>query len=380
MRLALTTETFLPKIDGIVNTLCHLLGHLKQRGVESLLFAPDGGPNRYAATRVVGLPARALPFYPEQQLAAPWADLGPALEAFRPDLVHVLNPFALGVAGVRHARRLGIPLVASYHTDIPGYLQRWGYGFLQRPAWAYLRRLHNRAALNLCPSEQTRRQLDAHGIRRTALWTRGVDTDAFHPGHCSRAMRHRLSGGRPEAPLLLYVGRLAPEKQLDILHATLQTLPGARLALVGDGPARPRLERRFAGLPAAFVGYLHGPELAQAYASADLFVFPSTSETFGNVLLEAMASGLPAVAAAAGGPLEIVHHGRNGLLAAPGDPGAFAARVAAALNDPVARARLAEQARADAEGRSWDAVLDDLLAAYARAAGLKAPGPVALAT
>ena len=167
MSIALTTETFLPKIDGIVNTLCYLLEHLQRRGWETLLFAPSGSVNRFADTRVVPLPACPFPLYPEQKVAWPFADTGPYLKAFRPDLVHLLNPFTVGVAGLRHARRLGLSIVASYHTHIPGFLARWGYCPLCQPAWIYLRWLHNQAALNLAPSSAT-----CQG--RQESWTTGL--------------------------------------------------------------------------------------------------------------------------------------------------------------------------------------------------------------
>ena len=369
MRIALTTETFLPKIDGIVNTLCYLLEHLQRRGWETLLFAPSGCVDHFANTRVVPLPARPFPLYPEQKVAWPFADISHHLKAFRPDLVHLLNPFAVGVAGLRHARRLGLPIVASYHTDIPGFLTRWGYRSLCPLAWAYLRWLHNQAALNLAPSSITCRELEEQGIRRVRMWSRGVDTQRFHPCHRDLQMRMRLSGGQPEKNLLLYAGRLAPEKQVETLLPVLQSRPDLCLALVGDGPARDKLKSLFAGTSTVFTGYLRGPELSQAYASADCFVFPSTTDTFGNVVLEAMASGLPVVAAAAGGPLDQIENGSNGLLFKPHDSADLGKQIDWLFDRPDRVRDMGKAGRRHAESRSWSVVFDRLLDDYVAVAG-----------
>lgn len=369
MRIALTTETFLPKIDGIVNTLCYLLEHLQRRGWETLLFAPSGSVDLFADTRVVPLPARPFPLYPEQKVAWPFADISPHLKAFRPDLVHLLNPFTVGVAGLRHARRLGLPIVASYHTDIPGFLTCWGYRHLCPLAWAYLRWLHNQAALNLAPSLITCRELEEQDIRRVRMWSRGVDTQRFHPRHRDPQMRIRLSGGQPEKNLLLYAGRLAPEKQVETLLPVLQSRPHFRLALVGDGPARDKLESLFAGTGTVLTGYLRGTELSQAYASADCFVFPSSTDTFGNVVLEAMASGLPVVAAAAGGPLDQIENGSNGLLFKPHDSADLGKQIDWLFDRPERVRDMGKVGRRHAESRSWSSVLDRLLDDYAAVAG-----------
>jgi len=365
MRIALFTETFLPKIDGVVNTLCYLLGHLEKRGHQTLLFAPEGSEASYGSTPVVTLKGFRFPLYPEIRLVPPWAQVGEALHHFQPDLVHLLNPLALGVAGLRQARRLGLPTVASYHTDLPGYAQLYGFKSLDRVAWSYLRWVHSQAHLNLCPSYATLHQLQARNFPGLKIWSRGVDTERFRPGHYNEVTRSRLSGGHPRQPLLLCVSRLATEKRLDWLLPLMRALPGVRLALVGDGPEKAALQRRFAGLPVVFTGYLHGEELARAYASADVFVFPSASETFGNVVLEAQASGLPVVAANAGGPAELVQDGWNGFLFAPQDQETMIADVRRLAGDRRLAHRLGRAARVQAETRSWTAVLDGLLRDYA---------------
>ena len=365
MRIALFTETFLPKIDGVVNTLCCLLDHLEQRGHQALLFAPEGSESSYGTTPVVALKGFRFPLYPEIRLVPPWAQVGEALHNFQPDLVHLLNPLALGVAGLRQARRLGLPRVASYHTDLPGYARLYGFKSLDRVAWSYLRWVHSQAHLNLCPSQVTLRELQAHHFPELKIWSRGVDTERFRPGFYSEEMRARLSGGHPRLPLLLCVSRLATEKRLDWLLPLVRALPGVRLAIVGDGPERASLQRRFAGSPVVFTGYLRGGDLAQAYASADIFVFPSASETFGNAVLEAQASGLPVVAAAAGGPVELVQDGGNGFLFAPEDQAAMIADVRRLAGDRRLAHCLGRAGRSQAETRAWTTVLDGLLDDYA---------------
>jgi glycosyltransferase involved in cell wall biosynthesis len=365
MRIAIFTETFLPKWDGIANTLCYLLEHLAQREHASLMFAPQGAPARYAETPIVGLPSFAFPFYPDLKLVPPVVDVMAQLKAFQPDLVHLVNLASLGVVGMRHARELDIPVVASYHTDIPGYTEYYGLKALRSPIWAYFRWLHNQADLNLCPSQYTRAQLEAHGFERVAVWGRGVDTERFHPRHRSAAWRRRLSDGRPDAPLLLYVGRLAIEKRVDWLRPLLDVLPHVRLAIVGDGPLHADLEQRFAGTPTVFTGYLTGEDLAQAYASADLFVFPSPTETFGNVVLEAMASGLPVIAARAGGPVDHVKSGENGYLFDADNLADLVALVWHYGDNRAHLRQLGKMARAYAETQSWAHILDGLLETYA---------------
>ncbi|MFA6108616.1 MAG: glycosyltransferase family 1 protein [Candidatus Latescibacterota bacterium] len=364
MRVVLFTETFLPKVDGVVRTLCHLLEHLARKGHESLLLAPAPAPDRYADTRVEAVRAYPFPLYRELRLAPPWTRIAGLVEGFEPDLVHLLNPISLGVAGLRWTRRRGLPLVASYHTDLPGYVRRYGFGGLTGATWALLRHLHNQADLNLVPSRAVHRELAGHGFERLAIWAHGVDAERFHPRFRDPELRRQWTLGVPEAPVLLYVGRLAAEKRLDLLLPVVQTFRQIRLVLVGDGPERSRLQRLFAGTPTTFTGFLQGEELARAYATADLFVFPSDTETFGNVVVEAMASGLPVVAAAAGGPLELVEDGRTGRLVPPGDPAALVRAVGELLRDPERAGELGRTGRTRAECLSWEEVLDTVIHGY----------------
>ncbi len=360
MRIALFTETFLPKVDGIVTRLRHTVEHLQRNGDQVLIVSPDGGLTEYKGARIYGVSGFPLPLYPELKLALPRPSIGVALEEFRPDLIHVVNPAVLGLAGLYYAKVMQIPLVASYHTHLPQYLQHYGLGMLEGVMWELIKASHNQAQLNLCTSTAMVEELREHGIERLDLWQRGVDTETFHPGLASLEMRSHLSQGHPESPLLLYVGRLGAEKEIDRIKPVLEAIPDARLALVGDGPHRSALEKHFAGTPTHFVGYLTGTELGSAFASADAFIFPSRTETLGLVLLEAMAAGCPVVAARSGGIPDIVTDGVNGYLFDPADEeGAIAATVRL-LKQQAERECLRQNARAEAERWGWAAATRQL--------------------
>ncbi len=268
--------------------------------------------------KVVGVPAMPLPLYPELKLGLPGPGVSDELENFKPDLIHVVNPAVLGLGGIWLAKTNNIPLVASYHTHLPKYLEHYGMGMLEPLLWELLKAAHNQAILNLCTSTAMVQELSEKGIQNTALWQRGVDTDIFKPELRDKNMRARLLGNySDEGSLLIYVGRLSAEKQIERIKPVLEALPNTRLALVGDGPYRQQLEKIFHGTSTTFVGYLSGNELASAYASGDAFLFPSSTETLGLVLLEAMAAGCPVVCANKGGIQDIISDGENGFLYNP---------------------------------------------------------------
>ncbi|MEH1945049.1 MAG: glycosyltransferase family 1 protein [Nostoc sp.] len=354
MRIALFTETFLPKVDGIVTRLRHTVDHLQRSGNQVLVIAPDGGITEHKGAKVYGVTGFPLPLYPELKMALPRPAIGYVLEKFKPDIIHVVNPAVLGLSGIFYSKILKIPLVASYHTHLPQYLQHYGLGMLEGFLWELLKGAHNQAALNLCTSTAMVEELTAHGIERVDLWQRGVDTELFHPDLVSVEMRSRLSKNHPESPLLLYVGRLSAEKEIERIKPILEAIPEARLALVGDGPHRQALEKHFAGTNTYFVGYLMGQELGSAFASADAFIFPSRTETLGLVLLEAMAAGCPVVAARSGGIPDIVTDGVNGYLFEPTADvqGAIAATVRL-LEQKQQRDIIRQNARQEAESWGW---------------------------
>ncbi|MEQ8995914.1 MAG: glycosyltransferase family 1 protein [Coleofasciculus sp. B1-GNL1-01] len=364
MRIALFTETFLPKVDGIVTRLRHTVDHLQRNGDQVLVICPDGGLTEHKGAKIYGVSAFPLPLYPELKLALPRPAIGMALAEFKPDVIHVVNPAVLGLGGLYYAKAMQIPLIASYHTHLPQYLQHYGLGMLEPVMWELIKANHNQAQLNLCTSTAMVEELRGRGIQHLDLWQRGVDTETFRPSLASEDMRSHLSQGHPESPLLLYVGRLSAEKEIDRIKPVLESIPGARLALVGDGPHRSALEKHFAGTPTHFVGYLTGEALGSAFASADAFIFPSRTETLGLVLLEAMAAGCPVVAARSGGIPDIVTDGVNGYLFDPRDEQGAIAATQRLFQEQTERETLRQNARAEAERWSWSAATRQLQQYY----------------
>lgn len=366
MRIVMVTETFLPKIDGIVTMICSTVECLRAAGDEILLFAPAGGPEELYGARVIGLPSSPFPFYPELRVAAPRAAMRRYIQEFQPDVLHLFEPSLLGIGGIYYAQVLHIPLVISYHTNLPAYLRYYKLGFLQSATWKLMRVRHGRADLNLCTSTPMMEELAEHSIDRLALWERAVDADRFHPSRRLAEMRFTLSQGEPEKPLLLFVGRLCAEKNIGHLRAVLEAIPGLRLAIVGDGPMRHELERQFRDTPTYFAGYLRGEALAAAFASSDLFVMPSETETLGLVLLEAMASGCPVVACRAGGIPDAVEDGVTGFLYEPGERD-LVATVRRVLADAAEQATVRANARAEVERHGWRGATELLRRQYQQA-------------
>jgi glycosyltransferase involved in cell wall biosynthesis len=364
MRIAIATEVHAPKIDGISNRLTHTIRALCGLGHEVLTIAPGPAEPVCEGERLLSVPGVRFPLYPDVVVGAPDPRIVGALARFRPHVLHAVGPVAVGVYGLLAARALAIPTVASYHTALPEYARRYGYPELEAPARRLLRAAHALAELNLVPSRSTRDDLVAHGFRITGLWRGGVDPEHFHPRKRSLAMRERLAGGRFDRPLLLYVGRLAAEKNLASLAPVLAELPGVQLAFVGDGPERARLERAYQGLPVKFVGFLSGEELAAAYASGDVFVMPSTTETLGFVALEAMASGLPVVAADAGGVRDLVRHEETGFLYDPAESKGALEPIRRLLGSRTLAGSFARSGRAEAERCSWRGETRALVASY----------------
>lgn len=354
MRIAIFTETFLPKVDGIVTRLKHTVEYLQSFGNEVCVFCPEGGLTEYKGAKVQGVSGFPLPLYPELKLALPRPSMREAIEAFNPDLIHVVNPAVLGLGGIYYSKSLDIPLVASYHTHLPKYLEHYNLGMLEGVLWELLKAMHNQAAINLCTSTAMQQELTEHAIERVEVWQRGVDTELFRPELRSEEMRSRLTQGHPDSPILIYIGRLSAEKEIDRIKPVLESIPDARLALVGDGPYREELEQHFEGTATNFVGYLAGEELGAAYASADAFIFPSRTETLGLVLLEAMAAGCPVIAANAGGIPDIVTNGVNGFMFDPTDEQGAITATRKLLGMKAERELLRQNARVEAERWGWE--------------------------
>jgi glycosyltransferase involved in cell wall biosynthesis len=372
LRIALFSEVYWPMVSGVGVTLLRLTEALQRRGhqvrVYSATYALPPGGDRPEVHR-----SPSVPFflYPDVQWAFPrLRDVVDDLSRFRPDVVHVATEFSLGIAGVKAARQLGIPIVASAHTDYDQYAVRYGVTWALRAGWHYLRWFYGQAHRVLCPSRIYEEHLHSRGVTHTGVWSRGVDPDEFHPRFRSEAYRERFGVG-PNDLLVTYIGRIAREKNLELLLRAWEALVGSRggaqLVLVGRGPLEEEIRRR--ELPGVHVtGLMKGRELAEAYASADLFTFPSPTETFGNSLLEAMGSGLPSLVAAAGGVLEFAEHGRNAWLVAPNSTEGITGGLARLLGDAALRRRLVEGALQTAGERRWDVVYDRLVADYRAAA------------
>ena len=369
MKIAFFTETFLPKVDGIVTRLTKTVQYLVEAGDEVVVFCPEGCPSNYMGAKVVGVAAMPLPLYPELKLGLPGPAVSEELERFKPDLIHVVNPAVLGLGGIWLAKSNNIPLIASYHTHLPKYLEHYGMGMLEPLLWELLKAAHNQASLNLCTSTAMVKELGDKGIQNTALWQRGVDTDIFRPELRNETMRKRLLGKFDDrGSLLIYVGRLSAEKQIERIKPVLEALPETRLALVGDGPHRQQLEKNFQGTATTFVGYLSGEELASAYASGDAFLFPSSTETLGLVLLEAMAAGCPVVGANRGGIPDIINDRSNGCLYNPdGENGGADSLIEATkklLGNEIQRQEMRNSARTEAERWGWKGATTQLKGYY----------------
>jgi phosphatidylinositol alpha 1,6-mannosyltransferase len=375
VRIAIITESFPPDVNGVANCVLRVAEHLAvRRGHQPMVIAPEPGrsqrrPDDSLGFPVVRVPSLPVPGYSSFRVAVPGSRLRSALTRHATQLVHLASPFVLGINGSVAAARLRLPVVAVYQTDMPAYARAYRFGPLgQEAAWRRLRRIHNAAARTLAPSTAAATSLHAHGIERVWLWGRGVDTVRFDPAKRSERLRAELAPGGEV--LAGYIGRLAPEKCVELL-GEVAALPGVRLVIVGSGPAEAAARR---AMPeAVFLGQRHGEELATIYASLDVFVHSGPHETFGQTLQEAAASGLPVVAPAAGGPLDLVDDGVTGFLVPPGDSGALAAAVAKLVSDPQLRAAQGHEARQKVLGRTWQALGDELIGHYESILGTASP-------
>jgi phosphatidylinositol alpha 1,6-mannosyltransferase len=362
MRVVIVTESFPPDVNGVAHCALQTARHLVDRGHAPLVVAPatvpGNGPDVLAPCPVVRVPSLPLPGYPQVRVALPSRRVAAAIAAHRADIVHLASPFILGVRGMAAAARLGIPAVAVYQTDLAGYARTY-MGAGEAAAWRRIRSVHAAADRTLAPSTAALHDLEAHGVPRVRLWPRGVDTVRFRPDRRDEALRRELA---PNGELIVgYVGRLAPEKQVELL-AGVCGLEGVRVVVVGDGPSQDHLTEALPG--AVFMGRRTGGELGRIFASLDVFVHTGPFETFCQTVQEAMASGLPVVAPAAGGPLDLVDHGRTGLLVPPRDAAAVRDAVWSLATDPAMRAAFGAAGRATVEGRTWAAVGDQLLGHY----------------
>ncbi|MDN4598350.1 glycosyltransferase family 4 protein [Leifsonia virtsii] len=365
MRVAVVSESFLPTVNGVTTSVLRVLDHLAEHGHEAIVICPDAGaPAEYAGFRIHQVPSIAYRQFP---VGLPSPQVQRILSTFAPDVLHAASPFFLGAQAIAAANRLGVPSVAIYQTDVAGFARRNGLGVTSAIAWKYVRWVHEGADLTLAPSAASAYDLRTAGVTRLDRWGRGVDLERYHPNKrrtaAAAALREQLS---PDGETVIgYVGRIAPEKQVERLRS-LRGLTGVSLAIVGDGPSRDAVARELRGMPVTWLGRRGGEELAAAYAAFDVFVHTGSEETFGQTVQEAHASGLPVVAPRAGGPIDLVEHGVDGLLFPPSDDRALRAAVTLLVRDGAERRRMGEAGRRAVLGRSWEVLCGQLIGHYER--------------
>ncbi|KMJ57744.1 glycosyl transferase [Bacillus sp. LL01] len=368
MKIAIFTDTFAPDVNGVAKTLKRFTNYLDSKGMEYRVFAPESTNKDLFTSQVHRFASLPFFLYPECRLALPNMNSVKAeLQEFKPDLIHVATPFNIGLCGLHYAKKLNIPVVGSYHTDFDKYLEYYDLQFLTKVLWSYMRWFHRPLLKIFVPSTDTQNHLKKYGFINTAIWPRGVDCSVFHPdASYSKQLKNKYN--IKEKFLLSYVGRLAPEKDVAILPEIQASLPASirrdvHWLIVGDGPLKQELHKK-APPNMTFAGFQSGQNLAEVYAGSDLFVFPSATETFGNVVLESLASGTPVVGANAGGVKTIIQQGLTGHLCIQNDAKAFAAAITSLLVDEENREQMGLAGRQYALKQSWDAIFDKLLKDY----------------
>ena len=364
LRIALVTETYPPEVNGVAMTLGRQVGDLLARGHQVQLIRPRQNAGDRATRNEqleeilrIGVP---IPRYAGLKLGLPAKTALVRLwNVRRPDLVHIATEGPLGWSALAAAHKLRLPVSTDFHTNFHSYSKHYGAGWLRRPILAYLRKFHNKACVTLVPTESMRRELQAHGYRNLEVVSRGVDTALFSPDRRDEALRASWNAG-PRTRVVLYVGRIAPEKNLSLLFTAYAAMraanPDTRLVLVGDGPERAALQVQYP--EAVFCGMRTGEELARHYASGDLFLFPSLTETFGNVTTEAMASGLAVVAYDYAAAETLIRHRENGMLAQCNDFSAFITAATELVLDGELLERIRQNSRQTALSISWENVHD----------------------
>ncbi|KAL4587271.1 hypothetical protein LXL04_000139 [Taraxacum kok-saghyz] len=350
-------------VSGYKNRFQNFIKYLREMGDEVMVVTThEGVPEEFHGAKLVG--SRSFPFPWYQQVPLSLA-LSPRIinevKNFKPDIIHASSPGIMVFGALAIAKMLSVPIVMSYHTHVPVYIPRYTFSWLVQPMWLVIKFLHRAADLTLVPSAAIAKDLQQYKVAAAntiRLWNKGVDSDSFHPKFKSHEMRVRLSNGEPDRPLIVHVGRIGVEKNLDFLKSVMEKIPEARIAFIGDGPYREDLEKLFEGMPAVFTGMLQGEELSQSYASGDIFLMPSESETLGQVVLEAMSSGLPVVAARAGGVPDIIpseQEGKTGFLFTAGDLDDCLKKLIPLLDDNVLREKIGQAARLEMEKFDWRA-------------------------
>ncbi len=369
MKIAYFTDTYLPQINGVTNTLGRLGNYLSANNVRHVFFSPHYPGDSEISDRKYVKRFRSInfPIYPECRLSVPmYSNFSRLADKFKPDIVHIVTPLGIGLSGLKYARERNIPVVSSFHTNFDAYLKYYNLDFLEPLLWNFFRWFHSFCSINFSPSRETIEILQSKGIENLRLWSRGIDTEAFNPVHRNPDIRAQIN---PEnRKVFLYAGRLAAEKDLDILMASIininRTYPGsAQFVVVGDGPYASYM-KEVSPDNVVFTGYLKGQALSAMYASCDVFVFPSSTETFGNVVLEAMASGLPVVAVNSGGVKDSIMNNYNGFLCEPRNVESFSTSISRFLDDSSLICRLGANARQYTLLKSWESIFGQLVSDY----------------
>jgi phosphatidylinositol alpha 1,6-mannosyltransferase len=359
LRVAIVAESFLPHVNGVTNSVLRTLEHLRVHGHEAMVLAPGPGADSVNGVPVIRVGSVGFPGYSELRIAIPRRQIESELRNFAPDVVHVAAPAVLGAFALRATRKLDIPSVAIYQTDLAGFARQYRLGATSSTVWKYVSAVHNSADLTLAPSSSAVWDLRRHGVNNVVRWMRGVDTERFNPKFRTTELRDQL--GATRNVIVGFVGRLAREKQVERL-AEVAALPGVSVVIVGDGPCREKLQKL---MPTAhFTGFASGERLSQLYASFDLFAHTGVDETFCQAVQEALASGVPVVAPAAGGPIDLVQHGQNGFLWTPSKRDNFVECVGEMVANSNLRNSCALNARPSVEHRSWNKVMNELTGHY----------------
>ena len=367
MRVAIFTDTFTPQVNGVANTLDRLTLYFQKQNIAYSVFAPQHtAEDDFVANvnKMRSIPLKIL--YPECRFAFPTPRIKRELLNFQPDIIHVATPFNMGLCGMYYAKKLNIPLVGSYHTDFDSYLQYYKIEFFSNMLWNYLKWFHSSMQKNFVPSPETLQQLTQKGFRNLYIWGRGVDCSLFHQAYNKDLFRKKYNITAPY--ILSYIGRIAPEKDIETLRTLIHTTikeqkDNIHWLIAGDGPLAEELRET---LPAnvTFTGYLQEENLAEAYACSDLMVFPSATETFGNVVLESLACGTPVVGANSGGVKNIITDGKTGFLCEPKNSNSFLSSIYQLLNNEEMRKQMGIAARFYATTQSWDEIFHGLYMQY----------------
>ncbi|MEK4935037.1 MULTISPECIES: glycosyltransferase family 4 protein [Bacillus] len=367
MRVAIFTDTFTPQVNGVAKTLERLTKYFQKENIAYSVFAPQHTAEDNFVTNVNKM--RSIPLtilYPECRFAFPTPRIKRELLAFKPDIIHIATPFNMGLCGLYYAKKLNIPVVGSYHTDFDAYLRYYKIEFLSNMLWNYLKWFHGHMQKNFVPSPETLHQLKKKGFQQLYIWGRGVDCTLFHPTYNKDLFRKKYN--ITAEYILSYVGRLAPEKDIDTLQTLIQMTNKERddihWLIAGDGPLAKGLHENVQKTNVTFTGYLQGKDLAEVYASSDLMVFPSTTETFGNVVLESLACGTPVIGANSGGVKNIIADEKTGILCEPKNADSFLSSIYELLNNEEMRKQMSLDAHSYATTQSWDEISSDLLMHY----------------